>query len=107
MHRPPDLTTVVRPSQAPLALQRQHQLQQIQLLSSQHPDSVNLHFLLADRYMDLRMAGPAKDEFTQVLNLDPNNGRAKKGLAKLEGLKGGPDKTQAQKIDPSDGTRKQ
>ena len=65
----------------------ENQMHQIQLLSTQHPENPNLHLILADRYMDLRQPGPAKDEYSQALKTDPKNARAKKGLTKLELLK--------------------
>ena len=67
----------------------ENQLHQIQLLSTQYPDDINLHLILADRYMDLKQPGPAKDEYSQALKIDPKNGRAKKGMAKLDLLKSG------------------
>ena len=67
----------------------ENQLQQIQLLSTQHPENPNLHLILGDRYMDLKQPGPAKDEYMQALKIDPTSARAKKGLARLETLKSG------------------
>jgi cytochrome c-type biogenesis protein CcmH/NrfG len=65
----------------------ENQLRQIQLLSSQHPENVNLYLALADRYMQLQALGPAQDAYTQALKVDPKNSRAKAGLAKLESFK--------------------
>jgi tetratricopeptide (TPR) repeat protein len=51
----------------------QQQLTQIQELSKKHPESVNLHLLLAKRYTDLHMLGPSRDEYIEILQLDPKN----------------------------------
>ena len=51
----------------------QQQLTQIQELSKKHPESVNLHLLLAKRYSDLHMPGPSRDEYIAILQLDPKN----------------------------------
>jgi len=57
------------------------QMQQIQSLLVVHPDSVPLHLVLADRYRDLGITGPARDEYLLVQRLDPGNVRARLGLA--------------------------
>ncbi len=51
----------------------EQQLTQIQELCKKHPESVNLHLLLAKRYRDLKMPGPSRDEYINVLQLDPKN----------------------------------
>lgn len=57
------------------------QMQQIQSLLVVHPDSIPLHLVLADRYRDLGIAGPARDEYLLVQRLDPGNVRAHMALA--------------------------
>jgi len=74
-------------TQATKMAANENQLHQIQLLSAQHPESANLHLILGDRYMDLHIPGPAKDEYTQALKIDPKSTRAKNGLARLDALK--------------------
>lgn len=59
------------------------QLQQIQSLLIVHPDSIPLHLILADRYRDLGLIGPSRDEYLLVERLHPGNARAKQGLASL------------------------
>lgn len=59
------------------------QLQQIQSLLVVHPDSVPLHLIMADRFRDLHLPNPARDEYLLVLRLDPQNARAKQGLAAM------------------------
>ena len=56
------------------------QMQQIQSLLVVHPDSIPLHLILADRYRDLGIAGPARDEYLLVQRLDPGNVRARVAL---------------------------
>jgi len=51
----------------------EEQLTQIQEVAKKHPESVNLHLLLAKRYSDLKMAGPSRDEYITILKLDPKN----------------------------------
>jgi tetratricopeptide (TPR) repeat protein len=59
------------------------QLEQVQSLLMVHPDSVPLHLILADRYRDLHLPGPSRDEYLLVQRLDPGNARARQGLAAL------------------------
>ena len=59
------------------------QLEQIQSLLMVHPDSVPLHLILADRYRELHLTGPSRDEYLLVQRLDPANARARQGLAEL------------------------
>jgi tetratricopeptide (TPR) repeat protein len=66
--------------------QNENQLNQITGLSKLHPEDISLHFVLADRYKDLKEYGPSGHEYIAVLNLDPNNARAKEGLAKVNQL---------------------
>ena len=51
----------------------EQQLKQIQELSQRHPQDVNLHLILADRYRTMKMYGPSRDEYFAVLRLDPKN----------------------------------
>lgn len=51
----------------------EQQLTQIQELAKKHPESVNLHLILAKRYNDLNMQGPSRDEYITILRLDPKN----------------------------------
>jgi len=59
------------------------QLEQVQSLLMTHPDSVPLHLILADRYRDLQLPGPSRDEYLLVQRLDPGNARARLGLDAL------------------------
>ncbi len=59
------------------------QLEQVQSLLLVHPDSVPLHLILADRFRDLQLTGPARDEYLLVQRLDSGNARARLGLAAL------------------------
>jgi len=59
------------------------QLEQVQSLLMAHPDSVPLHLILADRYRDLHLPGPSRDEYLLVQRLAPGNARARLGLAAL------------------------
>src|SRR5579871_1702251 len=61
----------------------EQQLTQIQELSKKHPESVNLHLLLAERYRDLKLPGPARDEYLNVLRLDPKNSKVPKDLVQV------------------------
>ncbi len=60
----------------------EQQLTQIQELCKKHPDSVNLHLLLAKRYQQLSMPGPARDEYINVLQLDPKNRNVPKAIVR-------------------------
>ena len=51
----------------------EQQLIQIQELAKKHPESVNLHLILAKRYNDLKLPGPSRDEYITILKLDPKN----------------------------------
>lgn len=57
------------------------QLKQIQNLSLVHPEAVALHIVLADRYRALGLMGAARDEYLDVLQIDPHNAHAIKALA--------------------------
>lgn len=57
------------------------QLKQIMGVSAEHPESVPVHLILADRYRDLGYLGAARDEYLLVRRLDPANQRAGAGLA--------------------------
>jgi tetratricopeptide (TPR) repeat protein len=66
--------------------QNENQLNQITALSKLHPEDISLHFILADRHKDLKEYGPSGHEYIAILKLDPNNARAKDGLAKVTQL---------------------
>lgn len=51
----------------------EQQFKTIQELSAKHPDDVNLHLIIADRFLEMKMYAPARDEYFQVLRLDPKN----------------------------------
>jgi len=59
------------------------QLAHLQSLLMVQPGNVLLHLVLADRYRDLHLPGPARDEYLLVQQLDPGNARARQGLAAL------------------------
>ncbi len=59
------------------------QLKQFQNLSALHPESVGLHLILADRYRDLGMRGPSRDQYLMVLQLEQKNQRALEGIKAL------------------------
>ena len=62
----------------------EQQLKQLQELSKVNADDINLRLILADRYRDLTLFGPAKDEYYYVLKIAPQNPRALAGLKALE-----------------------
>ena len=59
-------------------------LRHIESLSAQYPGDVNLMLIRADRYRELKMNGPARDLYRQILALQPDSVPATKGLAALE-----------------------
>ncbi len=66
----------------------EQQLKDIESLSRLKPNSVAIHLVLAERYSILRRPEVARDEYLQVLRLDPNNERARKGLLRLAAMGG-------------------
>jgi tetratricopeptide (TPR) repeat protein len=58
------------------------QFSRIQDLSSRHPDDTNLHLIIADRLLAMKMYAPARDEYFRVLQLDPGNKRVPKEFLK-------------------------
>lgn len=60
------------------------QLRQAESLTAAYPMDVNLHLVLADRYLDLKLLGAARDQYLLVLKLDRSNKRAQDGLASIE-----------------------
>ncbi|HZP82752.1 MAG TPA: tetratricopeptide repeat protein [Chthonomonadaceae bacterium] len=60
------------------------QFNTLQAVAKRHPENVKLRLALADRYLYLGMRGPARDEYTAILQLDKNNPRARAGLAALD-----------------------
>lgn len=62
------------------------QLRQAEHLAAAYPTDINLNLVLADRYVDLGMLGPARDKYLLILKLDRGNKRATDGLAKIEKL---------------------
>lgn len=69
--------------QAQRMVHNDQQLRQIQLLAQQYPNDINLHLILAERYRDLNLRGPAWDKYILVQRLDPNNKKAREGLEAL------------------------
>jgi hypothetical protein len=63
-----------------------NQLRQIQTLSQEHPDDINLHMILAQRYTELQQYGPAHDEYIAIQKLDPKDKRVQPGLDQLAKL---------------------
>jgi tetratricopeptide (TPR) repeat protein len=59
-------------------------LRHIESLSAQYPGDINLLLTRADRYRDLKMKGPARDLYRQVLSMQPDNAPAQQGLAALD-----------------------
>jgi tetratricopeptide (TPR) repeat protein len=51
----------------------EQQLIRVMHMSATHPEDVNLHLILADRYRDMKLTRQARDEYFLVLKLDPNN----------------------------------
>ena len=51
----------------------EQQLDQVQEILKKHPENINLHLILAKRYHELHMEGPARDEYIAILKLDPKN----------------------------------
>ena len=64
------------------------QLHTIIELSSQHPDDVNLHLLIAERYRSLKMDASAREEYYVVQALDPKNKRVPKEFASVSPASG-------------------
>jgi tetratricopeptide (TPR) repeat protein len=60
----------------------EQQMKTIQELSSKHPDDANLHLILAERYREMKLLGPARDEYFSVLKIDPKNKRVPKEFVK-------------------------
>ncbi len=56
----------------------------LQAVVKRHPENLPLRLALADRYLYLGMAGPARDEYRALLAVEPNNKRAQEGLAAAE-----------------------
>lgn len=50
-------------------------------LRSSHPDIADIHFILAQCYMELNRLADAEKSFSQALNLQPNHDEALNGLA--------------------------
>ncbi len=58
----------------------EQQLKTILELSSKHPDDVNLHLIIAERYNEMHMAGPSREEYYVAKGLDPSNPRIPRKL---------------------------
>jgi Flp pilus assembly protein TadD len=59
------------------------QLKRFEALSRIETENVALLLVLADRYRDLHLIGPARDQYLAVLHLEPKNARALEGLQRL------------------------
>lgn len=61
----------------------EQQLKFLQQQSLHHPDALNLHLILGDRYRELGRRAAARDEYRTALRLDPGNASARSGLEAL------------------------
>jgi cytochrome c-type biogenesis protein CcmH/NrfG len=62
-------------------------LRRVQELDAKYPDQVDLQLNLADRYLQLKNYGAARDTYLHILRIDPANPQAKQGLQKIAQLK--------------------
>jgi tetratricopeptide (TPR) repeat protein len=61
-------------------------MRHIEALSAQYPGDINLLLIRADRYRDLKMYGPARDLYTQALQLEPSNRTANAAIAQIDSI---------------------
>jgi tetratricopeptide (TPR) repeat protein len=59
-------------------------LRHIESLSAQYPGDTNLLLIRADRYRDLKMNGPARELYRQILTMQPDSAAAAQGLAAID-----------------------
>jgi tetratricopeptide (TPR) repeat protein len=64
------------------AAAKEQQLKRSQELSASHPKDVNLHLILANRMRAMKMDAQTRDEYYQVLKLDPGNKQVPKEFMK-------------------------
>ncbi|MCA1595726.1 MAG: tetratricopeptide repeat protein [Chloroflexi bacterium] len=62
----------------------EQQLNRVQQLIGHDPNNWHLHLILADRYQEMNLLGPARDEYIVTQRLDRRNTQAAAGLAAVD-----------------------